>query len=226
MSYYFISNSSDEKIVGKKIPQCKGIPSSMGLNSKWFDKPNSMTKLTNEHFPDFEPELIFELEEKSNLTDVISPSNISAMGFLINQKTKDVFDKFNLMEHKYYTATLIVKGIPTIYYWLHFKENSDYFLSNIDYDKSTFHICDLAYSKISDIEINSYSDYLDKKRNLQMRYISCSKLFLKDEILKMEYDLFYIGHMFLHCFASFKLVEAITKYNISGLEIKEQQILL
>lgn len=110
MKYFLVANSTNNQIIGKKYPQCKGMPSKMGLTFKWFEQPNSMTKLTNDEFPNFEPELIFELEEKALLTDVVSPSNILAKGLLVNERVKNIFSHFKLMEHRYYPATLIVEG--------------------------------------------------------------------------------------------------------------------
>jgi hypothetical protein len=225
MKYYFFYNTGDEKIVGKKYPQCKGMPTNMGLTSKWFEQPNSMTKLNNEDFPNFEPELIFELEDKAILTDVVSPSNVSAKGFLINQKVRDIIIHFNLMEHRYYPAILIVKGQKLPFYWLHFKDNNDFLLENIDYEKSIFHVSNLAYMKINDLEIKSYQEYIKYRKSLSMKYISASKLALSDVLKEKEFDLFYFGHMFLHCFISLRLVEALKIHNVTGLDFNEQSIL-
>lgn len=225
MKYYFISNSGDEKMVGKKFPQCKGMPSGMGLTYKWFEQPNSMTKLTNEEFPNFEAELIFELEEKAILTDVVSPSNISAKGFLINQKVKDILGHFNLMEHMYYPAPLTVKGMKLPYYWLHFKDNEEKYLSGVDYSEALFSVTNLAYAKIEDIQILSRDDFWSKKMNLPMKHIRVEKLKLTDEIQNQELDLFYIPYIHSHFFCSDRLVEVLKAYNVTGLEIREQIVL-
>jgi hypothetical protein len=225
VKYFFFHNTGDEKIVGDLYPQCKGMPTCMGLTSKWFEQPNSMTKLNNEDFPNFEPELIFELEDNAILTDVVSPSNVSAKGFLINPKVSDIFSHFNLIEHRYYPAIIIVKGKKLPYYWLHFKDNNDFFLENIDYEKSIFHVSNLAYMKINDVEINSYQEYIKFRKSLSMKYISASKLALTDEFKKKEFDLFYFGHMFLNCFISLRLVEALKIHNVTGLDFNEQNIL-
>jgi len=223
MKYLFISEATDEKTIGRKYHQCKGMPDGMGLTYKWFEQPNSMTKLTNDEFPDFEPELIFELEEKAILTDAVSPSNISAKGFLINQKVKDILQHFNLMEHKYYPATLIIKGNRLEYFWLHFKDNSDYFLSNIDYKKTRFHLCNLLFQKTDDVTIDSYKEYIEKK--MPISYISASKLTLNEVLIEKEYDLFYIRGMFLYPFVSSRLIEVLKAYNVTGFEFRKQSIL-
>lgn len=225
MKYYSISNETNEKIIGKKYPQCKGMPSNMGLTFKWFEQPNSMTKLTNDDFPDFEPELIFELEEKAILTDVVSPSNISAKGFLINQKVKDIFSHFNLMEHRYYPSTLIVKGNKLPYYWLHFKDSEEKYLSGVDYSESHFSVTNLAYIKIEDIQILSRDDFWNKKMNLPMKHIRVENLALTDKLKNQDLDLFYIPYIHSHFFSSDRLIEVLKAYNIRGVEVKEQSIL-
>ena len=225
MKYFFISNSGDENIIGKVAPQCKGIPSVIKNGYKWFDQPNSMTLLNNESFPNFKPDLIFELDENALLTDIVSPSNITAKGFLINEKTKDVIIKFNLNNYQLYPATLIVKKSMLKYYWLHFKTEHDFLLRNIDYQKSQFHICDLTYTKSNEVEIKSYEDYLIKRKNLFLQYISASKIIVNELIKNKEYDLFYFGNMFLHCFVSDRLVSELRANNITGFDLKDQNIL-
>ena len=58
-----------------------------------------------------------------------------------------------------------------------------------------------------------------------MKYISASKLALTDEFKKKEFDLFYFGHMFLNCFISLRLVEALKIHNVTELDFNEQNIL-
>jgi hypothetical protein len=162
MEYYILSNATEEKIIGKKYPQCKGMPSGLGLTSKWFEQPNSMTKLTNDEFPNFEPELIFELEEKAILTDVVSPSNISAKGMLVNEKVKNILSNFTLMEHKYYPATLIHKEQKLNYYWLHFVKKD---LIGLDLDKSIFYKSMFGIDKGGYVKFSSYQNGLQILRH-------------------------------------------------------------
>lgn len=219
MDYYLLSNSTDEKIVGKQYPQCKGMPTGMGLTSKWFEQPNSMTKLTNDEFPNFEPELIFELDEKAKLTDVVTPSNISAKGLLVNDKLKNIFDSFNLMEHKYYPATLIVNGEKRNYYWLHFKESNDVFLNYIDFDKSSFYIGNLARWKEATIEINSIDDYYQSKKNLGFKTINFEQLFFKENFKQNPIELFYINNLHNDFIINDVLKNTLQTLNIKGFEV-------
>ena len=104
MKYYSLSYSTDEKEVGKVWPQCKAIPE--GYDHKWLDLPNSMTKLTNDAFPNENPDLVFELDKKAKLTDIISPSNIYAVGLLVNEKAKLILEGFNLITHIFFWQRL------------------------------------------------------------------------------------------------------------------------
>lgn len=226
MEYYLMSNDTDEKIVGEEYPQCKGIPSKMGLTYKWFDQPNSMTKLTNDDFPDFEPKLIFELEEKAILTDVVSPSNISAKGFLINQKVKDASVQFNLMEHKYYPATLIVQNDKLQYYWVHFKGNEDYFLNNIDFKKSVFYIGNLARWKEADIALNSIEEYKEARKNIGFKTINFEKLHLSNSFKKNPKDLFYIDSLLNDFIISDTLRNKLQVLSITGLRVSKPNFII
>ncbi len=223
--YYIASNSTDEKIIGKKYPQCKGLPSGMGLTFDWFDRPNSMTNLNNDEFPNFEPELFFELEEKAILTDIISPSNVSAKGFLVNQKVKDILSEFNLMEHKYYPATLIVKGDKLKYYWLHFYDNEEKYLNGIDYKLSNFFISDLTFRKTDDIIIVSRDDFWKKKMSLPMKHIRVNKLKFTQGIQNENLDLFYVTYIHSDYWISDRLAKRLLALNIKGINTKEQDIL-
>ena len=224
MKYYFLSNSTDEEVIGK-YPQCKGLPSRMGLTYEWFEQPNSMTKLTNEDFPEFKPELIFELEGKARLTDVVSPSNITAKGLLVNEKIKELFSQFKLMEHKYYPANLFFHGLEYQYYWLHFKDCEEKYLGGIDYQNSSFFLSNLAFMKVKDMSIISRDDFWDKKMNLPMRHIRATKLQLSNGLSNERLDLFYLPFIHSDFLVSNQLSRAIEVTDITGFEIREQSIL-
>lgn len=221
MKYYILSYSTKEEEIGTSdFPQCEQIA------YKILKEPNSVVNLNNENFPPFIPNLSLKLKEDAILTDAISPSNISAIGFIINNKIKNIFSEFNLLEHKYYNATVMdSKNTQHNYFWLHFKENRELFFKNIDYNKSHFHVTDLAFNKIEDIEIMSYNNYLENQKKLTFKYISASKLYLKEELVKRNYDLFYIRYLFLKPLISERLVQLLKLNNVTGLNIEKQNIL-
>jgi hypothetical protein len=221
MQYYLLSNATDEKIIGKKHPQCKGIPSHIG-NFQWFDEPNSMTKLTSDEFPGFDPELIFELEEEAILTDVVSPSNISAKGFLVNQKVKDILSSFNLMEHRYYPATLIYRSQDLPYFWLHFKENKKYFIDNINFEKTKFHLGNLARWKEGDLEISSTDDYYKKEGSIGFKTINIEYL----SLYEIKEELFYFNNLHEGFLISNELATTIYTLKISGFKISKPSFII
>ena len=218
MKYFLLANSSDEKIIGKKYPQCKGLPSKLGLTYEWFEQPNSMTKLSNSKFPYLEPELIFELEEKAILTDVVRPSNIMAKGFLVNEKVKELFGQFNLIEHRYYLATVFAKGVEHQYYWLHFKDNEEY-LHYADFSKSTFYLGNLARWKEENIEINSVKEFLQIKNNIGFKTINFDRLFLHSSFSKEPKDLFFINSLHKDYIVTENMQKGLQALEITGIEI-------
>lgn len=226
MSYCKLKLSSDRKIIGNGgYPQCKGCPTSLGLTLKWFKEPNSMTNLTNDEFPSFVPNLIFELEDKAFLTDAISPSNLSAKGLLVSSKLKRILEKHNLMEHKFFKAEVIFKEDKHDYFWLHFKDCTEKYLSAIDYENSNFYIANLAFMHVKDIEIKSYEDYIQKKSNLSMKYILGAKIRLDESLRNENLDLFYFPYISRHYFLSNNLHDIVKKNGITGFDIEEQDII-
>lgn len=226
MRYFELSHATDKKIIGKEYPQCLGIPNEKLDIDGWLNKPNSFSNLNNKDFPDFEPEFLFELEEKSKLTDVVSPSNISAIGFLVNQKVIDILSNFKLMEYRVYPATLVVNKKRLNYFWLHFKENREFFISNIDYKNTTFYIRNMAFKKIEDIDINSYQEYLNINQSLAFgKDISVNNLIFNEVLNNEKYDLFFINSIFLGIRISEKLKEKIIESEITGFNISEKEVM-
>lgn len=130
MKYYLLSNSANKNEVGI-------YPQTTGLVDGYVEfSDNSMVNLTSDELPNFIPDLRFELEEKAILTDIISVSNLDyAVGFFMNEKAKNIFQKFKVITHKYYDGALNVKGKILSYSWLHIVNSS---FSGIDFLNSTF----------------------------------------------------------------------------------------
>lgn len=215
MKYFFLKNSAKKEEIGNVYPQCEGMAE--GYTHKRFEQPNSMTKLTNDSFPGQDPDLLFDLNKKGILTDVVSPSNLSAKGLLVNQRTKHILDEFDLMPHKYYPATIREKGISYDYFWLHLVKKD---LSGIDFQESEFEITNLVYMPISDIEISDFEDYMEKAKSLSMKHIRAKKIVL-DKTIKT--DLIYFRYISSDILISENLAIELAKSNITGIEIVEQQ---
>ncbi len=81
-------------------------------------------------------DLVFERE--AAITDVISVS-ISADGMMVSKRLKELLEKFNLGDHRFYPVTIVDPNTKReyVYFWLHFifdETRQDY----IDFPNSTF----------------------------------------------------------------------------------------
>lgn len=209
MEYFLISNSTNLKEIGHYI-QCKGMPD--GYNYKWFEQPNSMTNLTNDSFPDFEPDLVFELEKKAKLTDIVSTSNISAKGLLMNEKTKNIFEQCNLGQHKFYPATVIYKNEKHQYFWLHILNLR---IEDINLKESKFYKSEFGFDKLGYLSFNGYEEAFRIARE--------TDCFIRPEKIIMNKN--YINIFYLpisnSIYISNNLKTILDKNNINGMEIKQ-----
>lgn len=126
MKYYRLERSVDTKVIGRHAIQLT-FADKKSQDSCW--------SLVDEEFPNFKPDLRFDLERGAKLTDVVS-SGVDVPGFMINERVKNIFEQCKLPEHRYYEATVTDhKGVVHPYYCLHILPN-DY--SMIDFDKTIF----------------------------------------------------------------------------------------
>ena len=158
MEYYTITPSTNNKEVGHYI-QCKGIIE--GETYKWFESPNSMTKLDNDSYPNSKPDLRFELEDKAIFTDLISTSNISAIGLLVSPKLYNLIGSFKLSEHKIYKAEVSKGNQSESYFWIHFVKSD---LKGIDLINSVIFLSEFGFDKSKYIEIRDYEEGLSVMR--------------------------------------------------------------
>jgi hypothetical protein len=126
MKYYRLENSVNTKEIGRHAIQLD-FADKKTMDSCW--------SLVNDEFPDFKPDLRFNLEKGSKLTDVVS-SGVDVPNFMINERVKNIFEQCKLPEHRYYEATVTDhKGVVHPYYCIHILPN-DY--SMVDFDKTIF----------------------------------------------------------------------------------------
>ncbi len=123
MNYYYLRNSL--KDAGSAPMQIKDMS-----NGYDFGAANSLRKLTFFTKPAFIPNLqYFVLAHKAKVTDFIQKSFISAYGFLISQKAKNIMVNFNLPQHIYFVAGVMYhKKMLGDYYWLHLLEEDTHLL--------------------------------------------------------------------------------------------------
>jgi hypothetical protein len=211
MEYYILTNSTKTEEIGRKYPQCKGVP--YGYTFKWFEQDNSMTKLNNMDFPDFIPDLKFELEDSAKLSDMVSPSNISAVGILCNSKMLNVLNKFNIHEFRIFDAELYFKGEKHNYFWIHLIcKDVDQI---IDYKKSKFNL-----SKYR-LEVGEEVNFLSSKEAKKIKHENDSYLLPTKIVLKenQNLDLFFLPITY-DIIISDDLKREIEKNKLIGITIK------
>lgn len=201
--FYTIENATD-KTVGSVFPQVASINQKVA-HSIPFDE-----------FVNLDSELLFELQPKAKLTDVLSQAAISAHGLLVNKKVKDLLEEFNIMQHRYYKCLVKdLKDVTHDYYWLHmvndFKNTIDYSTSKFYWTKSTF--------RKGPINLSSYDDYLkQKKENGILWGVGIEKVAFKNFPF---FDIFSCIPFDMGIYISKKLKEKLHKENITGVLINE-----
>jgi hypothetical protein len=217
MKYYLLdTDTSNKKVVG-------AYPQTTFIKEYDFNAPNSMHNLSFYEFPSFVPDLRFALEKKAKFSDVVHPSNITANGFLLNEKTRTVFEQFNLVSHQYYEASIIDlkinKTLP--YFWLHLINNT---YEGIDFQKSSFYFLDNSFQRLTDAPIHFENEiaFLAFKEQLCEKFGSFTggieHLVLTKEIKAKKIEvLFFQGGLFSDYIVSEIFIEAIQKAGITGL---------
>ncbi len=142
--YYFINHSTDLKIIGH-YPQVEHISHECHLS---LSTPYSLKNLVSWKFPDKEPMLDYLiLHKKAKLTDVLSFGMISAQGFLVSERFKEILEQLHLMPHKFYPAKIEYKGTLFNYCFLHLVSSS---YDIIDFQKSKFYVSRTNLIKIGE----------------------------------------------------------------------------
>jgi hypothetical protein len=218
MKYYILNYSTDKSEIGY-YPQTGGYYPEYDIHGN-----KSMINLKSDCFPDFIPDLRFILDKRAKITDIIKPSNINkAKGLLMNQRTKDLLSLGSFQQSAFYNAIVENQNAKISYYWLHILSQS---FDNIDFNKSIFFTTKLAFKKDINIDIYDEVDLKNKIKSLN-QLILVEKLVLKKEFLNSNNDIFYFpliqGNF--DFFISDKLAEIITNNRITGIALKEQNII-
>lgn len=209
--YYTIENRTDKE-VGNVYPQAGCLSQNLTRSIK-FDE-----------FVNFDSELLFQLEPKAKLTDVLSQASIPVYGLLINKKVKDLLQGFNLMRHRYYKCLVKDhKGITHDYYWLHVADNT--VLDKIEYGESKFYTIEYGYRE-GEIALKSYDDYkIQKERLGKMWSIGGDFIKFKQEF-DFSLDLFCIPIFGKHLFISEKLANSFQSAGITGVLLTESSTIV
>ncbi len=206
--YYIIRPAVDTLETGNAFPAAESY------DNYDFNAPNSVHKLNFREFPDFVPDIRFKLAKGAKLTDMLSQAAISAHGFLINEKLKNVFEQFNMVPHKYYPASIEDHhGNFHRYFWLHLIWEE--WKNIIDWKNSNFFIRRVS-KNMGPIEISSYDDFLSLKEELGvLKMIDFEKIIFKN---KIQFDLF--TQLKSDVYSTKKLKEYIEFNSFSGVDFK------
>ena len=183
---------------------------------KIFDRLLSSNEIP-ETLPDFG---YFELYKSSKLTDFISGSFLEQYGLIINDKTKDILNQFNIGLSKFYPLTLEFKGqYFTNYYFVKAIGQADNY---IDYEKSVFYEQTglFGFDTRTEIELNSKNEISEYRKNNagKDKHIFAKKIFLNSNFPKLDY--FTLTEFGIYKkFISVKLAKALDK--ATGIEIKQ-----
>lgn len=156
--YYIISPAVGTSQTGSAYPAAESY------DNYDFNAPNSVHKLTFREFPKFIPDIRFKLAKRAKLTAMLSQAAISANGFLINGKLKSTLERFNIVPHRFYKATIEdLKGGSHDYFWMHLVWEDQ---SIIDWSSTRWFYMHREEKVILDIK--SVTDYQNKRKELGM----------------------------------------------------------
>lgn len=216
--YYLLENAITRKQVGTQFQTkiCDGYD---------VDGPNSRCNLKFDEFPNFIPDLRFELEDAAKLTDVVREDNIMAKGYLINEKVKQIFDQCLLPDHRYYDATILDQdGNLHPYYWCHLISN-DYQM--VDFPQSVFRKGKFSLKSMLTPDdpicpIKDVDDYV-KKRTFLIEsdggHIVIEKLKIHNS---QRFDVIHFSELYAtYAFISEKMVKLLKKEKVTGIDIIE-----
>lgn len=207
--YYIIDNETNSKVVGIDYPQVDCYTMDQAhLISAW--------KLLEP-----QPNLEFELKKRCKLTDVLSDATIGGgSGFLINDKIRNILNKFHLMSHQYLDASIKTKdNLIQQYYWLHLTEPE--LILQLDYKKTEFYRTEFMFRE-EPIKLDSYEHYENfKSKDTEASFgVGIEKIALSDSFDK-SLDLFTFLPFDNNIYISKKLKKAIEENNVIGFKIRE-----
>lgn len=173
-------------------------------------------QLHSDEFPNFEPSLVFELEKKAKLTDVLSQAAISAQGLLISKKLKTLLEEHNLMRHKFYPSLVKTRDGDVVYYWLHLCQSYAEF---IDYKQSVF--CWTKFElQQGEIDVSSIEDYNKKKKEHDINWgVDVESIKLTDKF-SPNIDVFSFMPFDFTLYISDRLRNQLLDLRITGLKIE------
>lgn len=217
--FYIIEESCGSSQVGPVYPQISKMMK--GYDYEATDSVHAVSRLHNE-IPDFEPNFnYFILNGKSKLSDFLSFSVMTRVGFIVSSKVKNILENCTLPEHKFFTIKVLYKNVfIEDYYWLHIVCDLS---KNIDFPKSKFEIFDKSTFSSNTIVVNSRIELENLKLTIKESNKGSSRLSVSSLKFSLNttpsYDLFEFKGVFDYDFyISENLKEIFFSEKITGIE--------
>lgn len=212
MEWYSLRTSTDEKVTGTH-PQTDGMRYGYDLR-----KADSIWNIPNLKLPDFEPDLdYFVLDKKAKLTDVISTGLISASGFILNDRVKNIFDRFKLPAHKYFPAKVMCKKeIHDNYYWFHLLDDC---VNNIDFENSKFIRRDPIFKEdFEKLNISNKEELFSEKQKSSLKHIFPERLTINNS---NNLNFLFFNSFWINYFVSAEILDALETEKCTGFDHNE-----
>ncbi|MBL7934577.1 MAG: hypothetical protein JNM51_02060 [Bacteroidia bacterium] len=217
MEYFNIEYSLDSEETGEVYPQAV-------FENPLKLEPNPVLR-ANQCFPgELPPDNIppfnyFILQNEAKLTDLMR-SSLRGNGFLISAKLRELLEKSNVTDYKFYDVKLYKKDVEIKdYYYFH----SACCLSQfVDYPNSEFYIGDTSKNYIRDLDFVPQN--LDDLENLQKQLpygheLVCVDYFFLKPNFPFNLDFFRIGVFNFDFFITRRFKEKLEQNKITGLSI-------
>jgi hypothetical protein len=223
MSYYTLEPACNTPETGPVFPQIQKLKP--GYDDKKSDSIYSYLKKSISDFPDEAPDLdSFIMHGYAKPTDMVSNA-ITKPGFFIDKKVKSIFEKYNLIPHRFYPAKVIhKKKLLDNYFWVHMMAD---FTDCIDYPNSSFFIRRKFFTDTGDeIKIESLEDYFEKRKQLKLDNpetyvtINAKRICWYPAFFNKKLDFFEIGPFDANFYISQRLRDALVENKITGCNIQ------
>lgn len=201
--YYILKPAVDTTETGNAYPAVESIE---GYD---FNATNSVHKLKSREFPDFEPDIRFNLAKEAQLCDILSQATINAIGLIASPNFIKLISTLNSIPYKLYPTFINDNNIIKQYSWCHFiwKERFDV----IDYKATEFYITENAIKKT--IPVNTSVEFKQKRKDFGFfTPLQTDNLVLKP----IDFDIF-ISPLKTDLLISQKTKSLIESKNISGI---------